>query len=94
MEGDLIIHATLSGTLSPVETITGRLSPTGSLEGELTLPRIIETETYQGAHEVTPSDETQILMTEGKALNENIVINPIPSNYGRITWDGRVITVS
>lgn len=94
MEGSLIIHATLSGTLSSHETIAGELSPIGSLEGEITIPRIIETETYQGAYEVTPSEETQVLMTEGKALNENIVIDPIPSNYGRITWDGRVITVS
>lgn len=94
MEGDLIIHATLSGTLSPVETIIGELSPIGSLEGELTIPKIIEKEEYQGSLEVTPSDETQTLMTADKVVARNIIINPIPSNYGRITWNGRVITVS
>lgn len=94
MEGEIISQATLTGTLSPVETITGELSPIGSLEGELTIPRIIESETYEGEHEVTPSDETQILQTADKTVRQNIIINPIPSNYGRITWDGRVITVS
>lgn len=94
MDAELIIQATLSGTLAPVETITGELSQVGTLEGELTIPKIIENETYDGDHEVTPSDETQILMTADKTVRQNIVINPIPSNYGRITWDGRVITVS
>lgn len=94
MEGEMTVQVTLAGTLSPVETITGKLSPVGSLEGTLTIPRIIEHEEYQGAHEVTPSDESQTLMTADKVVRENIVINPIPSNYGKITWDGRVITVS
>lgn len=33
-------------------------------------------------------------MTENKTTQQNIVINPIPSNYGLITWNGSVITVS
>ena len=94
MEGEMMTMTMLSGTLSPVETVIGELSPTGSLEGELTIPKVIEKEEYRGEHEVTPSDETQILMTSDKLVRENIIINPIPSNYGRITWDGRVITVS
>ena len=49
---------------------------------------------YDGATEITPSAETQILETDQHALRSNIVINPIPSNYGLITWDGSTITVS
>lgn len=94
MEGEMTVQAQLIGILSPIETITGELSPVGSIEGELTIPKIIEPEEYRGTHEVTPSGETQILMTAEKVVRENIVINPIPSNYGKITWDGRVITVS
>ena len=49
---------------------------------------------YTGETEVTPSDETQILQTANTALYDNITINPIPSNYGLITWDGSTLTVS
>lgn len=50
-------------------------------------------DTYTGETVITPSDETQTLNTAGLAVNDNIVINPIPTNYGRIAWDGRTITV-
>ena len=50
-------------------------------------------EPYQGTYEVTPTTETQVLSTARKKLAEDIVINPIPSNYGQIAWDGSVITV-
>ena len=51
-------------------------------------------EDYDGPTEITPTEETQTLFTEGKHVLENIVVNPIPSNYGLITWDGTIITVS
>ena len=54
----------------------------------------IERPTYEGAYEITPSEETQTLPTNGLRMTDNVVINPIPSNYGLITWDGTVITVS
>ena len=49
---------------------------------------------YGGAYEVTPSSETQTLPTESRMLAQNIVVNPVPSNYGLFTWDGSTITVS
>lgn len=49
---------------------------------------------YDGAYEVTPTRETQTLQTQGKALVGNVVVNPIPSNYGLITYNGSVLTVS
>ena len=49
---------------------------------------------YTGATEVTPSQETQTLLTAETIVLENIVINPIPSNYGLITWNGSTLTVS
>jgi len=49
---------------------------------------------YDGITEITPSQDTQILQTSNKALTRNIVVNPIPSNYGLITWNGSVLTVS
>lgn len=49
---------------------------------------------YDGPTEVTPSAETQVLQTEGRTVLDNIVINPIPSNYGLITWSGLGIRIS
>ena len=49
---------------------------------------------YSGSYEVTPSSEAQTLNTAGKLLSFDVVVNPIPSNYGLITWDGSTITVS
>ena len=49
---------------------------------------------YTGQTEVTPSEETQTLQTANRTVLQNIIINPIPSNYGLITWNGSTLTVS
>lgn len=49
---------------------------------------------YTGSYEVTPNQNTQTLLTQNKRTTSNITVNPIPSNYGLITWNGSVITVS
>lgn len=49
---------------------------------------------YDGPYTVTPSQQTQTLPTMNKTLSQNVVINPIPSNYGLITWNGTTLTVS
>ena len=54
----------------------------------------VERPLYEGPVEVTPSENTQILETNNFRMGDNITINPIPSNYGLITWNGAFITVS
>lgn len=54
----------------------------------------VDTPAYEGAYTVTPTRGTQTLATEGKRMTENVTVNPIPSNYGLITWDGSVLMVS
>lgn len=49
---------------------------------------------YEGSYTVTPSSETQVLNTENLVATQNITINPIPSNYGLITWNGSNLIVS
>ena len=49
---------------------------------------------YSGPYEVTPLAQTQTLATANKTLSQNVVVKPIPSNYGLITWNGSTITVS
>lgn len=49
---------------------------------------------YGGPFEVTPTSFEQTLNTADKIVRQNITINPIPSNYGLITWNGSTLTVS
>ena len=49
---------------------------------------------YEGPYTFTPTNETQVVLTASKALSENLVINPIPSNYGLVTYNGATITIS
>lgn len=51
-------------------------------------------EVYAGEYTFTPSDAEQTILINGKIAEHNIKINPIPSNYGKITWDGSKITVT
>ena len=49
---------------------------------------------YTGSYEITPSVEEQVIGTTSRVFDRDIVVNPIPSNYGLITYDGVSITVS
>lgn len=49
---------------------------------------------YSGPYTVTPTQSTQTLYTNGFSMTDNVTVNPIPSNYGLITWNGYVLTVS
>ena len=54
----------------------------------------VERDPYTGAYEITPSAETQVLSTKYLRMTDDVTINPIPNNYGLITWDGHTLTVS
>lgn len=49
---------------------------------------------WDGSTEFIASDTAQVIHTNGYRFIEDIVIDPIPHNYGKITWNGSVITVS
>lgn len=49
---------------------------------------------YAGEYEITPSLETQTLETAYRVLTSNVVIAPIPSNYGKISYDGSTLTIT
>lgn len=51
-------------------------------------------ENYKGPYTVTPSRSKQVLKAGGMMASEDIIVDPIPSNYGLITWNGAFITVS
>jgi len=66
-----------------------------SLSGDLICaPGSQEIPDYDGPYTVTPTLETQTLLTQNKKTTNNITIVPIPSNYGLITWNGSYLKVS
>lgn len=70
-----------------------------SVETEETLATVSEIKypiqaEYEGETEITPTQDTQTLRTSGLLMPVDIVINPIPQNYGLITWNGSTLTVS
>ena len=88
------VYGELTGVLSAPVTISGTLAPPQTIKGVLTIPEYVLPPAYTGPYEVTPSSETQTLETDSLYMAGNITINPVPSNYGLITWDGSTITVS
>ena len=49
---------------------------------------------YGGPYEATPTAAAQTFATTGKLMVREFTVNPIPSNWGLITWNGLTLTVS
>lgn len=49
---------------------------------------------YDGPYEFTPTAEEQTVQIARLQATQDITINPIPSNYGLVTYNGNVITIS
>ena len=89
-----LVDPVITGTLSDTGSISGSLSGEHGVTGTITVGGSTDWPEYEGTYSVTPSSETQTLDTAYKVLTDTIVIEPIPSNYGLITWNGSVLTVS
>lgn len=88
------VYGEIRGHLSSPATIRGALATAPTISGDLTIPKTLMPDIYEGPFAVTPSAQAQVLDTAEKYLTDSIIVGPIPNNYGLITWDGSVITVS
>jgi hypothetical protein len=85
----------LSVTFVPQTVSVGIDSATMGIRfGDPIARDLVERDPYTGEYTITPGDETVVLSTSGLRMTDNVTINPVPSNYGRITYNGSVITVS
>lgn len=48
---------------------------------------------FDGSYEYIPSDESQTISISHLTARQNIIIEPIPSNYGKIIYNGSFIRV-
>lgn len=79
-----------------VQTTQTSLKVSGSDGAKLTVDQgipIYPTD-YTGTYKVAPTNRTQTLPTKGLMMSKDVVVDPIPSNYGLITWNGSTLTVS
>ena len=89
--------ATLSGSVAARATIEGDVAASPVLGGVEIGGVIIDgsgVPAYEGEYSATPSETAQRFATRNRRMTADFIVNPIPSNYGRITWNGSVLTVS
>ena len=91
-----VIHSELKGNvIFTNHTIGGKIGNTNhTIEGDVKGEAMKNVPDYTGAYEITPSSSTQTLSVADKRMTQDLVVNPIPSNYGLITWNGSYLTVS
>ena len=94
MQGNLSQTIKLTGVLTPSATLSGVLTAGATLSGSLSITRGVNPDVYDGAYEIIPSPYEVTLPTEGLMMSHDVVIQPIPSYYGLISWNGSVLTVS
>ena len=54
----------------------------------------VDSDPYTGSYTVEPTTEEQILPTKNLRMTDDVVIGAIPSDYGKISWNGSALTVS
>ena len=54
----------------------------------------VDRDPYTGEYTITPSDEEQVLVTKNLRMTDNITVKAVPSNYGKIDWNGQYLVVS
>lgn len=48
---------------------------------------------YEGPYEYTPGEEEQTIPIAEHVATQNIKVNPVPQNYGRLTYSGGILKV-
>ena len=79
-------------TQGPIPVTLGDQSPIPVSFSSVLVQRVVN-EPYEGEYEYTPSEEEQIISIEAKTASQNITIHSVPTDYGRLTWDGGSLRV-
>lgn len=93
LSGELSTKPSLTGDISQSKSLSGKISNNDSLSGIISTVYTATAPPYQGEYEVTPGEEEQVIKTQYQVLDKNIIVKPIPSNYGRIVYDGSILTI-
>ena len=84
----------LIGFISGAGRLTGFISGTGRLEGTLSFGRVnVPIPSYTGEYEVTPHFEEQILLTNGKKMNDDVTVHQIPVVRTSNPYGGQTVLI-
>lgn len=84
----------ITGTIQGIGAISGTIKGKGGIVAAIGIPEVVDTPAYDGPYEFTPSAAAQVITIGGLRATSNITINPVPSNYGLVTWNGAYLTIS
>ena len=87
MSGKIVIHG--GGGFGTIDLTPRTYHGEIKIEGNTQRPPV-----YDGPYEFTPTADEQTVRIAHMQVTQNITINPIPSNYGLVTYNGSVITIS
>lgn len=75
--------------------LTGDIAEAGvTIIGVVSIPTTVTNAPYTGSYTIDPSQESQTIPIRNKVATQDITVNPIPDYYGRVTWDGSVLTIT
>lgn len=86
-------YDTMTFELSKMQSLTCVLRGPQTVSYDLKIPAAVDINPYEGEYDVTPSMEKQTLSTKNRYMLDDVIINPIPSDYGHIVYDGSKILV-
>ena len=90
LNGALVGAETLSGQLASRHALSGTLAPVQSVSGTLAIGE----KPYAGPMTITPTTSAQTIPIANRRVTQDIIVEAIPNNYGLISWDGSILTVS
>ncbi len=72
---------------SPVAAISIAAAPT------VAVARMDAVPVYGGDYVITPGDGSITIPCKGRRMASDLVIEPVPASYGRISWNGVTLSV-
>ena len=85
-----MFNATFSGGSSFTATFGG--PENFGAEMTETITKMVA-EYFEGPYEYTPGEEEQTIPIAELVATQNIKVNPVPQNYGRLTYSGGILKV-
>lgn len=85
--GSIVDRPKVKGKISPRHQIVGRIRSRHLILGKISVDSV----PYGGEYTITPTEETQTLNTHGLRMSSDVIVNPIPDNYARMSWDGTTL---
>ena len=89
----LVVNCTVAESTQQYDmTVSER---TVSVDAEVSMQIVAGiTPEFDGDYAYTPRSEQIVIRCTDRKMVDDITIDPIPSNYGLITWNGAYLTVS